>query len=88
MSDKATVGEVIMAFLEECGVGAAFGVISIHNMPFLDALGRRGKMRYISARSEPGAINMADAYARVGARLGVAFTSTGTAAGKRTFSQP
>ena len=40
MSDKATVGEVIMAFLEECGVGAAFGVISIHNMPFLDALGR------------------------------------------------
>ncbi|MBT6441811.1 MAG: thiamine pyrophosphate-binding protein [Alphaproteobacteria bacterium] len=81
MSDKATVGEVIMAFLEECGVGAAFGVISIHNMPFLDAIGRRGRMRYISARSEPGAINMADAYARVGARLGVAFTSTGTAAG-------
>ncbi|MGB0576923.1 MAG: thiamine pyrophosphate-binding protein [Alphaproteobacteria bacterium] len=81
MSDKATVGEVIMTFLEECGVGATFGVISIHNMPFLDAIGRRGKMRYISARSEPGAINMADAYARVGARLGVAFTSTGTAAG-------
>ena len=81
MSDKATVGEVIIAFLEECGVGAAFGVISIHNMPFLDAIGRRDKMRYISARSEPGAVNMADAYARVGARLGVAFTSTGTAAG-------
>jgi acetolactate synthase I/II/III large subunit len=81
MSDKVTVGEVITAFLEECGVGAAFGVISIHNMPFLDAIGRRGKIRYISARSEPGAINMADAYARVGARLGVAFTSTGTAAG-------
>ncbi len=81
MSDKATVGEVIMTFLEECGVGATFGVISIHNMPFLDAIGRRGKMRYISARSEPGAVNMADAYARVGARLGVAFTSTGTAAG-------
>jgi len=81
MSDKATVGEVITAFLEECGVGAAFGVISIHNMPFLDAIGRRGKIRYISARSEPGAVNMADAYARVGARLGVAFTSTGTAAG-------
>ncbi len=81
MSGKATVGEVITAFLEECGVGAAFGVISIHNMPFLDAIGQRGKIRYVSARSEPGAINMADAYARVGARLGVAFTSTGTAAG-------
>ncbi|MBK20216.1 MAG: hypothetical protein CMM52_15400 [Rhodospirillaceae bacterium] len=81
MSARATVGEVIAAFLEECGVGAAFGVISIHNMPFLDAIGRRGKIRYVSARSEPGAINMADAYARVGAQLGVAFTSTGTAAG-------
>ena len=81
MSGKATVGEIIVAFLEECGVGAAFGVISIHNMPFLDAIGQRGKIRYVSARSEPGAINMADAYARVGARLGVAFTSTGTAAG-------
>ena len=38
MSDKATVGEVVIAFLEECGVEAAFGVISIHNMPFLLSL--------------------------------------------------
>ena len=81
MSDKATVGEVIAVFLENCGVGATFGVISIHNMPFLDAIGRRGNIRYICARSEAGAINMADGYARVGNRLGVAFSSTGTAAG-------
>ena len=33
------------------------------------------------ARSEPGAVNMADAYARVSGGLGVAVTSTGTAAG-------
>lgn len=81
MSDKATVGEVIALFLESCGVGDTFGVISIHNMPFLDAIGKRGNIRYVCARSEAGAINMADAYARVGNCLGVAFTSTGTAAG-------
>ena len=81
MSDKATVGEVVIAFLEECGVEAAFGVISIHNMPFLDAIGERGKIRYVCAKGEAGAVNMADAYARVSQGLGVAFTSTGTAAG-------
>ena len=81
MSDKATVGEIIAAFLEECRVSTVFGVISIHNMPFLDAIGQRGNIRYICARSEGGAVNMADAYSRVGRCLGVAFTSTGTAAG-------
>ena len=86
MSDKTTVGGVIAVFLEECGVGAAFGVISIHNMPFLDAIGKRRNIRYISARGEAGAVNMADAYARVGQRLGVAFTSTGVAAGNAAGS--
>ena len=86
MSDKTTVGGLIAAFLEECNVGAAFGVISIHNMPFLDAIGERGNIRYVPARGEAGAVNMADAYARVGQRLGVAFTSTGVAAGNAAGS--
>lgn len=86
MSDESTVGEVIVAFLEACGVNAAFGVISIHNMPFLDAIGKGGNIRYVSARGEAGAVNMADAYARVGKRLGVAFTSTGVAAGNAAGS--
>lgn len=43
MSNKTTVGEVIAAFLEQCGVQTAFGVISIHNMPILDAIARREK---------------------------------------------
>ena len=81
MSDDPTVGEIFVSFLEECGVRAAFGVISIHNMPFLDAIGVRKNIRFVAARSEAGAVNMADAYARVGPQLGVAFTSTGTAAG-------
>ncbi|MHA7152136.1 thiamine pyrophosphate-binding protein, partial [Burkholderia pseudomallei] len=76
-----TVGELIAAFLEQCGVKTAFGVISIHNMPILDAIHTRGKIRYVGARGEAGAVNMADGLARVSGGLGVAFTSTGTAAG-------
>ena len=88
---RMTVGELVAAFLESSGVHAAFGVISIHNMPILDAFGRRAAaasangrpapIRFVPARSEPGAVNMADAYARVSGGLGVAVTSTGTAAG-------
>jgi acetolactate synthase-1/2/3 large subunit len=83
-SDKAlsiTVGELVARFLEHCGVGAAFGVISIHNMPILDAFHRRQQLRFVSARGEAGACNMADAYARVSGRLGVCVTSTGTGCG-------
>jgi len=81
MSDSPTLGWLIAAFLERCSVGTAFGVISIHNMPILDAIGTRGAIRFVPSRGEAGAVNMADAYARVSGQLGVAFTSTGTAAG-------
>lgn len=78
---KVTVGHLIAAFLERCGVRAAFGVISIHNMPILDAIAERGAIRFVSARGEAGAASMADACARTTATLGVCITSTGTAAG-------
>jgi acetolactate synthase-1/2/3 large subunit len=81
MSERVIAGDVVAAFLEAAGVRAAFGVISIHNMPMLDAIVRRGVIRCVPARGEAGALNMADAYARVSGGLGVAFTSTGTAAG-------
>lgn len=76
-----TVGAVIAAFLEKCGVKAAFGVISIHNMPILDAFAQRGQVRFVPARGEAGAGNMADAYARSTSSLGVCITSTGPASG-------
>ncbi len=76
-----TVAEAVALFLEACGVELAFGVISIHNMPILDALARRGRIRFVPARGEAGAANMADGAARVSGRLGVVVTSTGTAAG-------
>lgn len=78
---KITVGAAIAALLEECGVKAAFGVISIHNMPILDAFHERGNIRFVMARGEAGGTNMADAYARTTGGLGVCLTSTGTAAG-------
>lgn len=78
---QATVGAVVAAFLEQCGVKAAFGVISIHNMPILDAFMQRRRIRFVMARGEAGAGNMADAYARSTSSLGVAVTSTGPAAG-------
>ncbi len=78
---RITVGELAARFLEQCGVRAAFGVISIHNMPILDAFHTRQKIRFVSARGEAGACNMADAYARVSGTLGVCVTSTGTGCG-------
>jgi acetolactate synthase-1/2/3 large subunit len=78
---RITVGELATRFLEACGTKAAFGVISIHNMPILDAFHRRQQIRFVSARGEAGACNMADAYARVTGTLGVCVTSTGTGCG-------
>ena len=81
MSERVAAGDIVAAFLEAAGVDAAFGVISIHNMPMLDAIGRRNRIRFVPARGEAGGVNMADAHARVSGGLGVAFTSTGTGAG-------
>ncbi|MCW5771002.1 MAG: thiamine pyrophosphate-binding protein [Rhodospirillaceae bacterium] len=85
-SASRTVGDLVAAFLEECGVATAFGVISIHNMPILDAFARRNRIRFVAARGEQGALNMADAYARVSGGLGVGITSTGVAAGNAAGS--
>lgn len=76
-----TVADALASGLSGMGVTTVFGVISIHNMPILDAIARQGKIRFVAARGEAGAFNMADAYARVSRSLGVVVTSTGTAAG-------
>jgi acetolactate synthase-1/2/3 large subunit len=81
------VGDLIAHALAEIGVTTVFGVISIHNMPILDAIARHNRIRFVPARSEAGAMNMADAYARVARSLGVVITSTGTAAANAAGSQ-
>ena len=80
MSDDITVGDIVAEFLQAIGVTAAFGVVSIHNTPMLDGIGRRNAIRFVRARGEAGAGSMADAYARVTNSLGVLFTSTGPGA--------
>ena len=50
---RMTVGELVAAFLESSGVHAAFGVISIHNMPILDAFGRRAAAASANGRPAP-----------------------------------
>src|SRR3569833_3539491 len=81
------VGDAIARALADMGVTVVFGVISIHNMPILAAIARQGRITFVPARGEAGAMNMADAYARVSRSLGVAITSTGTAAGNAAGSQ-
>jgi acetolactate synthase-1/2/3 large subunit len=78
---KMTVADAFLKELERIGVDSVFGIISIHNIPFYDALERHGGFRVITARHEGAAVNMADAYSRVSGKLGVALTSTGTGAG-------
>jgi acetolactate synthase-1/2/3 large subunit len=72
-----TVGDLVAEFLTRIGVTTAFGIVSVHNVPMLDALGRRNAIRYVMCRGEMGGAHMADAYARVTNGLGVLFTSTG-----------
>lgn len=81
------VGDLIARALADAGVTHAFGVISIHNMPILDAILRQNRIKFVPARGEAGAMNMADAHARVSQSLGVCITSTGTAAGNAAGSQ-
>src|SRR5512139_1137894 len=80
MTRKLPVSDLVAQFLETHGVGTAFGVISVHNLPLLDAIARHGKMRFVMARGEMGATHMADGYARAGGSLGVVITSTGPGA--------
>lgn len=74
------VGDLVAEFLAGIGVTTAFGIVSLHNIPILDAIGRRNAIRFIAARGEMGAGHMADANARVSGGLGVVISSTGPGA--------
>ena len=81
MTNKITVADALLKDLERIGVDTIFGIISIHNLPFYDAIERHGGFRVVTGRHEGAVVNMADAYSRVSGKLGVALTSTGTGAG-------
>ena len=77
MPSQYTVADLVADFLPQVGVSTVFGIVSVHNIPMLDAIGQRNALRYVMARGEMGGAHMADAYARVTGHLGVVFTSTG-----------
>lgn len=77
-------GELLVAMLREAGTDTAFGVISVHNLPLVEALS--AGLRFVPVRHEAAAVNAADGYSRASGRLGCAVTSTGTGAGNAAGS--
>ena len=75
-----TGGEAVVAALEVLGVDTVFGIVSVHNIPILDAVSRSPKVDLVGCRHEQGAVHAADGFARATGRLGVCVTSTGPGA--------
>ena len=75
-----TGGEAAVAALEALEVDTVFGIVSVHNIPILDAVARSGRIRLVGCRHEQGAVHAADGFARATGRLGVCVTSTGPGA--------
>ena len=71
-------GDMLVEVLRTLNVEAAFGVVSVHNLPLVDALTHQ--LRWVPTRSEAAAVNAADGYARASRTPGCAVTSTGTGA--------
>ena len=74
------VSEVIVDGLTSAGVRTVFGIPSIHNIGFYEALRKEPAIRHILCRHESGATHMADGYGRSGKGVGVVVTSTGPGA--------
>lgn len=79
-----TGGDVLVEVMRRHGVTTAFGVISIHNLPLVEAVDR--DLVFVEMRHEAAAVNAADAYARASGGIGIALTSTGTGAGNAAGS--
>ena len=71
-----TLGEALITLLERHGVDTVFGIPGVHTVELYRGLAR-SKIRHVTPRHEQGAGFMADGYARVSGRPGVAFVITG-----------
>lgn len=69
--------DLIADALAQLGVEHVFGIVSIHNMPIMDAINRLGKTKIIDVRHEQAGTHAADGYARASGKLGVMIASTG-----------
>lgn len=75
-SDVSAAGHVI-DYLAGQGITAVFGVPGGHLSPFLGALRRQDRVRFIIAAHEGGAAFMADGYARASGKPGVCLVTAG-----------
>lgn len=72
-----TGAELIARGLADAGVRHAFAIVSIHNMPILDAINQLGETQLIDVRHEQAGTHAADGYARATGEMGVMIASTG-----------
>lgn len=72
-----TGADLIADALAQMDVRHVFAIVSIHNMPILDAINRLGKTQIIDVRHEQAGTHAADGYARASGKLGVMIASTG-----------
>jgi acetolactate synthase I/II/III large subunit len=79
-----TGGDLLVEVLRRHGVDTVFGIVSVHNLPLVEAADR--ELRFVPVRHEATAVSAADGYARARGGLGCALTSTGTGAGNAAGS--
>ncbi|MGZ3099318.1 thiamine pyrophosphate-binding protein [Streptomyces sp. H72] len=79
-------GGLLTAHLKSLGVDTVFGIVSVHNLPLVEAVEADPELRFVPVRHEASAVNAADAYGRARGTLGCALTSTGTGAGNAAGS--
>lgn len=73
---RKTVGEMLIALLEQHGVDTVFGIPGIHTAELYRGLAA-SRIRHVTPRSEQDAGFMADGYARVSGKPGVCLLITG-----------
>ncbi|EBA15560.1 hypothetical protein RSK20926_15121 [Roseobacter sp. SK209-2-6] len=71
-----SIGEALVAQLVERGVDTVFGIPGVHTIELYRGLAESG-IKHVTPRHEQGAGFMADGYARVSGKPGVAFVITG-----------
>ena len=69
-----TGAQAVIASLRAHGVDTIFGIPGVHTLSLYDAMRDETGLRHILARHEQGAGFMADGYARLSGRTGVACT--------------
>ncbi len=73
-------GKALVESLNAHGVDTVFGVLGSTLLRPYDAMCDRPDMRLFAPRGEDGAVHMADAYARVSGKVGVAMVTVGAGA--------